>query len=1077
MRARFTSLLCGIWLLLCIICTWCAPLANANEDKVQVEDGTIDFDEPKVEDKRLLVADMEKKIQHMLDTTGNKEMVKETIQAIKEKVEQGTAKASAEDVRLVEEFLDRLEKMLEEYTAGGKLHDIQMESVGEHVEKMRYVLDTTGNKKVVERLIQTLREKEEQADVGDMDGRLAIRKFMEGLEELLEEYDEDKLHDIRTKFIQQLPIDEQEEDEILEESESEAEEVQHDDYNPMGLQTWNEDSIMQAIDGGRLLLVILIDPLQCEDVNGFIATEAFRAATMIDSTFNTLSETLDDDCYHLPKSVTKPLIGLMDNSELTEESGFIDVFGTVTHYPVLKFVRLIFTIEDDEGYDCGAANGDCGEGGVPNVQNWDFIGPREAADNIYESVLMYWYRLIVSDTISTFDMPSDDVRPPVFTFASEHEMINFLQSGHGERALRPVQKARRQHQSKLESEVYDFYMGQSGYGIGGVFQKYEVVDEGNDNDNGSKFTQEIDPYLLLVQCRTNFDYGEIDLSKGKASERMSEEQFALLKNQLQAVQDFDILAEEMIHRMDVAFVALNATAHNEDIIGHACDRLFESTNEAPLHGDVAFVRVQRYVTYSLEDEDEATANDHQDEKQNHNIWNNQRKRVISNVQTDWGNIRLASPQAIFIPSAIREPITEQQKEIHGKFANKDTSISLKYTQSNLVASTVVHTTPTVMWYDPERVAQLAFPWYRKIHAVLFVDIGLPHKEWRSNSVNDHPPWPSSLNHSTESATLLLRQQKAIQMFYDAALWHRVKRPADDMVFLIVPSSEVRILAAFGIDIWTPLDDALFGTVYDVNDDGQDDRSTPTNGYEYCNSPDTDESNNILPVMMITDSSGRSGMQSSRYYLCSKDILSNGDGAIKDFIDKFYDGKSKPFTRSESTPSSMSDTATTTSSQHRAHDTNIPNITRLTGNTFQSLVMDRNHEHTMLFIQSYSCGHCKRFSIFWNELSMLVQKMNWSSVITVMKIDVSKNDIPHDKINAWDLPAVYYFPAFEKDNPIEMKPKMGRSNPQHYYDEGLSWVTSGYDIVEWILSQNKIDLELLLQLDKSADKVVDNEIRI
>ena len=230
-------------------------------------------------------------------------------------------------------------------------------------------------------------------------------------------------------------------------------------------------------------------------------------------------------------------------------------------------------------------------------------------------------------------------------------------------------------------------------------------------------------------------------------------------------------------------------------------------------------------------------------------------------------------------------------------------------------------------------------------------------------------------------------------------------------------------------------------------------------------------------MMITDSSGRSGMQSSRYYLCSKDILSNGDGAIKDFIDKFYDGKSKPFTRSESTPSSMSDTATTTSSQHRAHDTNIPNITRLTGNTFQSLVMDRNHEHTMLFIQSYSCGHCKRFSIFWNELSMLVQKMNWSSVITVMKIDVSKNDIPHDKINAWDLPAVYYFPAFEKDNPIEMKPKMGRSNPQHYYDEGLSWVTSGYDIVEWILSQNKIDLELLLQLDKSADKVVDNEIRI
>eukprot|EP00585_Thalassiosira_rotula_P018513 CAMPEP_0196196086 /NCGR_PEP_ID=MMETSP0912-20130531/1041_1 /TAXON_ID=49265 /ORGANISM="Thalassiosira rotula, Strain GSO102" /LENGTH=132 /DNA_ID=CAMNT_0041468713 /DNA_START=188 /DNA_END=586 /DNA_ORIENTATION=- len=124
---------------------------------------------------------------------------------------------------------------------------------------------------------------------------------------------------------------------------------------------------------------------------------------------------------------------------------------------------------------------------------------------------------------------------------------------------------------------------------------------------------------------------------------------------------------------------------------------------------------------------------------------------------------------------------------------------------------------------------------------------------------------------------------------------------------------------------------------------------------------------------------------------------------------------------------------------------------------------------MLLIQSTSCGHCKRFSIFWNELSSLVEAMNWSSVIHVMKIDVTKNDIPHDKINAWDLPSVYYFPAGEKKNPIEMTPVTRKDgNPQSDYDEGLSWVRSGYDLVKWMVNQGKLDLEFLSKLDSTSN---------
>lgn len=154
----------------------------------------------------------------------------------------------------------------------------------------------------------------------------------------------------------------------------------------------------------------------------------------------------------------------------------------------------------------------------------------------------------------------------------------------------------------------------------------------------------------------------------------------------------------------------------------------------------------------------------------------------------------------------------------------------------------------------------------------------------------------------------------------------------------------------------------------------------------------------------------------------------------------------------------------------------PNVTVLTGNTFEPLVMERNLEHTMLLMQSTTCGHCKRFSIFWNELSTLTQAMNWSSVIKVMKIDVTKNDIPHNKVNAWDVPSVYYFPANEKSDPIEMTPiTMQNSNPQNDYDEGLSWVTSGYDLLKWMVNQGKLDLELLMQLDfssKASEEKVD-----
>ena len=61
--------------------------------------------------------------------------------------------------------------------------------------------------------------------------------------------------------------------------------------------------------------------------------------------------------------------------------------------------------------------------------------------------------------------------------------------------------------------------------------------------------------------------------------------------------------------------------------------------------------------------------------------------------------------------------------------------------------------------------------------------------------------------------------------------------------------------------------------------------------------------------------------------------------------------------------------------------------------------------------------------------------NLLNLLEVMKIDVSKNDVPHDKIDVWDVPSVYYFPAGEKDNPVEVTWIGPERNPRTDYYEG------------------------------------------
>ena len=303
---------------------------------------------------------------------------------------------------------------------------------------------------------------------------------------------------------------------------------------------------------------------------------------------------------------------------------------------------------------------------------------------------------------------------------------------------------------------------------------------------------------------------------------------------------------------------------------------------------------------------------------------------------------------------------------------------------------VKKSTPSVMWYERISVAPIAFPTYRKIHAVLFVDVD----EYSQS-------------------------QNAIQAFRQICQWSKLNQD-EDFVCLIVPQTERRILITFGVDLWTPLDI-------------QATQGGPIQP--------------VLPTLLITDQ--RFG-GTRRYNLDATEILTS-PSAMRDFVDKFW--------KDELTPALQS--------SDQAPRTNDSGVHVLTGASFRE-VLDQKEKHTLLFLFAPTCGHCKRFSILWNELARVFAHLGWDSLIDVAKIDVTANEIISNEfvLDVDAVPDVYYFPRDDKTNPI-------RYDVVDEFGDGAGRLSDPLDIVEWLLDvANEDDLneeELLSLLLEEKDK--------
>eukprot|EP00545_Synedropsis_sp_CCMP1620_P011476 CAMPEP_0119016216 /NCGR_PEP_ID=MMETSP1176-20130426/11876_1 /TAXON_ID=265551 /ORGANISM="Synedropsis recta cf, Strain CCMP1620" /LENGTH=642 /DNA_ID=CAMNT_0006969557 /DNA_START=49 /DNA_END=1973 /DNA_ORIENTATION=+ len=272
--------------------------------------------------------------------------------------------------------------------------------------------------------------------------------------------------------------------------------------------------------------------------------------------------------------------------------------------------------------------------------------------------------------------------------------------------------------------------------------------------------------------------------------------------------------------------------------------------------------------------------------------------------------------------------------------------------------------------------------------------------------------------------------QAIRSFRQSCQAHKLHRNRlleDDLVCLVILETETRIMSYFGVDVWTPLDAKV------------------------SHGTDVPE---LLPVLLITD---QRGDQFRRYYLDAADIVGVQDhhpatssDMIPSFMAKFWTNDLTPEIKSSSRPVRK----------------NKAGVEIINGQAFGEVVMDRKDKHTLLYLYAPTCGHCKRFAVVWNELSKIVQAAAWDSVLDIVQMDITENEIvdPRVVIDPAFVPAIYYFSAASGDG--EKKEQVVQFNVRDKFGDSVGRLRDPLDIIDWMLSFGHFDeVKILEELEE------------
>jgi hypothetical protein len=322
--------------------------------------------------------------------------------------------------------------------------------------------------------------------------------------------------------------------------------------------------------------------------------------------------------------------------------------------------------------------------------------------------------------------------------------------------------------------------------------------------------------------------------------------------------------------------------------------------------------------------------------------------------------------------------------------------------------------PPVLWLDREMTAPIAFPLFRRVHLVLFIDM---HDA--PTSIENNMRYKEETHHKIAKQVISMFDH-VCQSEKDAVRSGDLDR---DLVCLIVPSADTRVLTTFGINIWESLDERFVQALTM--------KSTDTSSHGGV-APVP-----LLPIVMMTDQRHNGTVL---YYLDREPILSKSD-SISTFVSNFWDGSLVPRTKSETHESRI----------------NTAGVRILTANTLRELFNNQTSEqqYALVVFTSPTCGHCKRFSFIWNQLSELLNHVGWSQWIRLYQIDVTSNEIVNLNITVRWLPDVYYLRMGETELfRYDWKDKLG---------DGVGRLKDPIDILDWLFAETKTDNSLIQEL--------------
>jgi len=317
-------------------------------------------------------------------------------------------------------------------------------------------------------------------------------------------------------------------------------------------------------------------------------------------------------------------------------------------------------------------------------------------------------------------------------------------------------------------------------------------------------------------------------------------------------------------------------------------------------------------------------------------------------------------------------------------------------------------TPTLLWWDRQTTAPIAFGRHRQVHAVLVVDVPafLDEKHDNNNNNNkelwdqDHAHWRA--------------QRDAVRQFRAACRGHH-KNNDNDLVCLVVPRTEIRVLTTFGIDWWAPMDRRAF-----AGDDDEDEQHD-------------DKIHEPLPALFVTDQR-YSGTR--RYYYDDSDDENNNYNA---FLTAFWEGR-LPY-EVKTSP--------------RKSRTNQSGVRILTAESFDTELFandseqEEQQQHALILFTAPTCGHCKRLLVIWNHLARLLQHIGWNAFLTLYQVDVTENDIATTlNVTVQWLPDVYYLHNSKTNN--RQQHEFIRYNHTDAMGEGIGAVRDGTEILEWLV---------------------------